>query len=345
MHAVGIGPQEFQKERERQVLKYSRQTNGPNIFRGLDTSLIGGLWFFTVVARRKGFGVAAPELYVTQGAVSQRIRDLERRLGAKLFVRIGRTVSLTAAGEELFGVINGSFHDIQTKIAAFAREQQQVGLVVSCTPSLAMEWLLPRLSSWYSTSSNIKVQIRAEYHRMNREIMLNENIDVAIRYDCENYDDLHVVDLMEEQIFPVCTSSYWNDNQQFCDVSALDRLTLLHDAEPWVGAEPDIEWRGWLGAQGAPKIDSGRGERYNLAQMATRAALLHEGLAMGRSILVADYLADGRLIRPFGPAATTGARYRLLTTVPADGAVALFASWLTDALKSSADSIFNDRAT
>lgn len=321
------------------MLNFGRHVSGTNVFRGLDTSLIGGLWFFTVVGRRKGFGAAAPELYVTQGAVSQRIRELERRLGAKLFARVGRNVTLTAAGEELFGVVNGSFHDIQAKLAAVVREQQQIGLVVSCTPSLAMEWLLPRLNSWHSTSSNIKIQMRAEYHRMTRDIMLNENIDVAIRYDRENYDDLHVVDLFEEQLFPVCTSSYWHDNQRFSSVSELERLTLLHDADPWVGAEPDIEWRGWIDAQGAPQIESRRAERYNLAQMAIRAALLHQGPAMGRSILVADYLTDGRLIRPFGPAVATGARYRLLTTEPLDGTVGLFASWLMDELQATANSI------
>lgn len=128
--------------------------------------------------------------------------------------------------------------------------------------------------------------------------MLNETIDVAIRYDRESYDDLSVIDLFEEQLFPVCTSSYWHKNQRFSDVSDLERLTLLHDAEPWMGAESDVECRGWIEAQGIPEIDSGRAERYNLSQMAIRAALLHQGLAMGRSILVADYLSDGRLIRP-----------------------------------------------
>ncbi|TIS79725.1 MAG: LysR family transcriptional regulator [Mesorhizobium sp.] len=321
------------------MLNFGRHTSGTNFLCGLDPSLIGGLWFFTVVGRRKGFGVAASELYVTQGAVSQRIRELERRLGAKLFVRVGRGITLTALGEDLFGVVNRSFHDIQAKITAISREQQRVGLVVSCTPSLAMEWLLPRLNSWQSTSSNTKIQIRAEYHRLTRETMLNENIDVAIRYDREGYDDLNVIDLFEEQLFPVCTSSYWHKNQRFSDVSDLERLTLLHDAEPWMGAEPDVEWRGWIEAQGIPEIDSGRGERYNLAQMAMRAALLHQGLAMGRSILVADYLSDGRLIRPFGQAGAVGARYRLLTTEPVDSTVALFASWLKDELKSSAGNI------
>jgi LysR family glycine cleavage system transcriptional activator len=321
------------------MLKPGRHIGAPTIFRGLDTALIGGLWFFTVVGRRQGFGLAAPELYVTQGAVSQRIRELERRLGTKLFVRVGRGVTLTAAGEDLFGTVNSSFHDIHAKIAAFHRERQQVSLTVSCTPSVAMEWLLPRLNSWNRLSGNAKVQIRAEYHRMTREIMLNENIDVAIRYDREDYDDLHVVDLFEEQIFPVCTSSYWHDHRCFDDLSELEQLTLLHDAEPWVGAMPDVEWRDWVEAQGATAIDCDRGERYNLAQMATRAALLHQGVAMGRSILVADCLADGRLIRPFGPTAAIGARYRLLTTEPAEDLVALFASWLKEELESSASSI------
>lgn len=322
-------------------MNISPSIRSANVFRGLDTSLIGSLWFFTVVARQKGFGAAARELYVTQGAVSQRIRQLEHRLGAKLFARMGRGVTLTAAGEDLFAVINGSFHDIEAKIAAFVRDRQQASLVVSCIPSLSMEWLLPRIDSWHNSSNNTKIQIRAEFHRITREIMLNENIDVAIRYDHETYHDLHVIDLFEEKIFPVCTASYWRNNNQLDCIPELSRLTLLHDLEPWVGAERCIEWRSWIESQGASNIDADRGQHYNLAQMAMRAALLDQGLAMGRSILTADYLASGRLMRPFGSAAAPGAKYRLLTLEPVgdSGIVAQFASWMKEELEISAKSV------
>ena len=311
------------------------------MFRSLDASLIGDLWFFAVAARRKGFGAAARELHVTQGAVSQRIRHLEDRLGAQLFIRAGRGVALTPIGETLFVVVNESFRNIESKVSGLTRERQQVGLVVSCTPSLSMEWLLPRLSAWYSFSRNAKVQIRAEYHRVNREIMTNEGIDVAIRYDREDYDDLHAIDLFEEQIFPVCTETYWRNHREFRGVTALKHLTLLHDADPWVGAGSCIEWRNWVEAQNASDIDVNRGAFFNLAQMAMRTALLHQGLAMGRSILVADHLANGRLMRPFGTATTCGARYRFLTLAPPRrGSIEeRLASWMQEQLTLSAKSV------
>ena len=80
---------------------------------GLDASLIGDLWFFEAAARLQGFSSAARELHVTQGAVSQRIRHLEERLGIKLFERFGRNISLTLEGESLFSILSQSFKTIE----------------------------------------------------------------------------------------------------------------------------------------------------------------------------------------------------------------------------------------
>ena len=75
----------------------------------LDPSLVGDLWFFEVAARLQGFSAAARELHVTQGAVSQRIRHLEQRLGFKVFERFGRRVTLTMEGESLFSLAGRFF--------------------------------------------------------------------------------------------------------------------------------------------------------------------------------------------------------------------------------------------
>lgn len=56
---------------------------------------------FLTVAQFRSFSAAADQLHLTQPAVSKRIALLEHQLGVKLFDRIGRTVSLTQAGEEL----------------------------------------------------------------------------------------------------------------------------------------------------------------------------------------------------------------------------------------------------
>ena len=56
---------------------------------------------FIAAAELESFSLAAEQLYLTQPAVSKRVATLEEALGARLFDRIGRRVSLTEAGREL----------------------------------------------------------------------------------------------------------------------------------------------------------------------------------------------------------------------------------------------------
>ena len=56
---------------------------------------------FTAVARYGSFTRAARELHLSQPAVSQQIKLLEQEAGLPLFEHIGRTIHVTAAGEEL----------------------------------------------------------------------------------------------------------------------------------------------------------------------------------------------------------------------------------------------------
>jgi len=312
-----------------------------NEFLRLDASLIGDLWFFEAAARSRGFSAAAQELNVTQGAVSQRIRHLEERLQVKLFVRFGRGITLTVEGETLHQMLSRAFQSIEAGAAATARTGRPKGLVVSCAPSLSMEWLLPRLSAWYRLAENTKIQIRAEFHAVNRETLANEGIEIAIRYDHVNYHDLGVIELYEERIFPVCTPSYWEAHGRFRKARDLADLTLLHDASPWVGATQTTEWRTWFEEIGAHGMNYEQGEYFNLAQMAVRAALLDQGIAMGRSLLVAHYLREGRLIRPFGKASVRGARYRFLTHTPVkgNGLLARLAHWLRNEMRATARGI------
>lgn len=64
----------------------------------MDTEL---LKTFLEVSRTRHFGRAAESLYLTQSAVSFRIRQLENQLGVNLFTRHRNNIRLTAAGEKL----------------------------------------------------------------------------------------------------------------------------------------------------------------------------------------------------------------------------------------------------
>ena len=59
------------------------------------------LEIFAIAAQTGSFSAAAERLLMTQPAVSQHIQDLEASLGAKLFARGRRGVTLTPAGETL----------------------------------------------------------------------------------------------------------------------------------------------------------------------------------------------------------------------------------------------------
>ena len=56
---------------------------------------------FTAVAKTGSFSLAAEQLHLTQPAVSKRVASLELKLGARLFDRFGRRISLTEAGRQL----------------------------------------------------------------------------------------------------------------------------------------------------------------------------------------------------------------------------------------------------
>ena len=56
---------------------------------------------FTTLARVGSFTLAALELFITQSAVSHAIKSLEQELDCRLFDRLGRSVKLTRAGQQL----------------------------------------------------------------------------------------------------------------------------------------------------------------------------------------------------------------------------------------------------
>lgn len=60
-----------------------------------------GLLTFERVARHLNFARAAAELEVTPTAVSRTVKQIEAKLGVRLFNRTTRSVALTEAGAEL----------------------------------------------------------------------------------------------------------------------------------------------------------------------------------------------------------------------------------------------------
>src|SRR6478736_391878 len=67
---------------------------------------------FVAVARTRNFRRAAIEQHVSVSSLSQRLRDLEERLGVRLMNRTTRSVALTEAGELLLARVGPAMADV-----------------------------------------------------------------------------------------------------------------------------------------------------------------------------------------------------------------------------------------
>jgi DNA-binding transcriptional LysR family regulator len=105
------------------------------------------------------FTAAAQELNVTQAAVSRMVRLLERRLGYALFRRHANALELTAQGEALLSGVTDSFDLIARFADQVAAMRAGPVLTVGVGPALAVNWLIPRLTSFYRVHPDVEVQL------------------------------------------------------------------------------------------------------------------------------------------------------------------------------------------
>ena len=91
-----------------------------------------------------------------------------------------------------------------------------------------------------------------------------------------------------------------------------------------------IDWRMWLMAAGVEGVDPTRGPIYSHSSMVVQAAINGEGVALGRTVLIAEDLAAGRLVKPFELALAAEWAYYVVYPLPAleRPKVRAFRDWL-----------------
>jgi DNA-binding transcriptional LysR family regulator len=116
---------------------------------------------FLEVAEKRSFTKAAATLGTSQSSVSHTVRRLESRLGVRLLSRSTRSVSPTAAGEELIATLKPALQDIDTKIGALGELREKPAGMVRITASrhAAQTVLLPALSGLMHQYPDIHVAL------------------------------------------------------------------------------------------------------------------------------------------------------------------------------------------
>lgn len=300
------------------------------MYKALTPSTLAWLRSFDAAARHGSFTQAARELCITQGAVSQQVKQLELTLGFPLLVRQPGQLLLTREGKDLAPALERAFNLIRNALEEIDALDRPMGITLSCSPSFAIRWLTPRLNHLQADHPQIDVQLYGEFHKLNRSQMMNEGLEAAIRYDTGSYTNLAAACFLEEYLLPVASPEFVAVHTAMLagGPAALDPALLLHDARAWDGVGDDEEWRIWLRGADVVIPSLSTGKRFNLAQLALGAALEGEGIAMGRLALVYEDLKAGRLVDLFGTAVRSTASYHFLSAAERSPRVTTIMNWL-----------------
>ncbi|TZG36464.1 transcriptional regulator GcvA [Agrobacterium sp. B1(2019)] len=249
-----------------------------------------GLQAFEAAARYRSVTLASNELNVTPGAVSLQIRELEARLGVQLFSRKPRSIQLTREGERYYGALRTAFRMMREATAELTARSEITVLTLSCTPTFAVQWLMPRLPAFQQQHPQVDVRISVT----NRLVDFSrDDVDLAVRHGSGHYDGLESIRFIDDSTLPVCAPQLLEKYGPLQEVGDLKSIPLLHD-------ENRNEWRRWLEAAGASDVDASGGTVFIDSNGALDAAKAGHGIALTRRSLVSRELAEGALIAPFG---------------------------------------------
>jgi LysR family glycine cleavage system transcriptional activator len=257
---------------------------------------------FEAAARRGGFQAAGTELNVSANAIGRLVKVLEDWLGVALFKRLSRGVVITEAGRGYLGSIEGLLDQLADATADLQRLETSNVLTVSGAPSLVSRWLVPRLGRLTERHPDFEVRIltSAQLTDFGRD-----EVDVAIRHGCGTYPGLRSDLLMREEFFPVCSPALLARGPRLREPADLSQHVLLHQPCDQHTAD-QLDWARWLAAVGASEVDARQGPRFSLSHLALQAAAADQGIALASSAYLADDLAAGRLVRPFGDLSVQG---------------------------------------
>lgn len=259
---------------------------------------------FEAAARHRNYTRAGEELGLTQAAVSYQIKSLEQRVGAVLFMRSGRNMELTPAGQQLAPRIAQAFATLERAFADFSEGEESV-LTIACFQSYASKFLAPRLGKFQLANPDIAVRLDVGDHFVDLEA---GECDVAIRLSADVPDSLMSYDLEPLELAPCASAEF----------------IAQHDwplsGRPQIPGElrisPGFDWWAlWDAASGVAMPDgvrSQRGLQFDTQVLDAAAAMSGDGVAILATFLFSEEFASGRLQRIGVEPAYPGQMFRLI---------------------------------
>jgi len=248
---------------------------------------------FEAAARLLSFTAAARELFVTQSAVSRQVQHLEEQLGVKLFHRRTRALQLTEPGALYFREVARALQQLREATATVRAPANPV-ITVTTTVTFASLWLVPRLTRFQASHSDIAIHVAAENAVRSLD---RDGLDLAVRYSGHDLAGEGALRLFGERVAPVCSPEFAKKRGPIRSPEDLLRMPLLHFEDPDV-ATPWLSWEVWLEAMRVRNPKVPRGLRFSHYDQLVQAASAGQGIGLGRFPIVQRLLNEGGLVTP-----------------------------------------------
>jgi LysR family glycine cleavage system transcriptional activator len=270
---------------------------------------------FEAFARLGKMSLAADELCVTHGAVSRQVRSLEALCGVKLTQGPRNALKLTDAGERLARSLGRTFDELEQSFlevrAAADRE-----LHISCVGTLAMKWLIPRLSGFHARHPNLSIRVTEAYGPVD---FTREPFDAAIRLtESVTGDGLTATPFLDNFHGPVVAPELARGG---LDLARTPRLHTRPHRQAWTE---------WSEHAGVPVPEAPENREYEHLFYMLEAAVAGLGVGLSPWIYVANDIAAGRLVAPFGFTPTPARFHLILPGSPPKRGLKAFREWLIE---------------
>lgn len=294
---------------------------------------LGTLRAFESVARLRSVQLAAVELHVTPGAVSQQVKALEADLGVQLVRRRGNEMELTEQGLRGRDQLSAGLRLLQQGVERMRTRNRPRRLRLTVEPALAANWLIRRLPKYRALPGALDVLLDPAKELVD---IARGEADIGIRFGQGRYPGLESINLFEDEIFPVCSPGYLalNPIKKPEDLKHHHLLRL-----DWRATNPWPDWQEWLEVAGVLDPADGGADFIDIERRSTvirdtglllNAVLDGQGVALGQASLVADHIKEKRLVAPFARRLKTGFGYFLVHPQGADERpeIKVFRDWI-----------------
>ncbi|UES36380.1 LysR family transcriptional regulator [Roseibium aggregatum] len=257
------------------------------------------LVFFEAAMRHLNFTEAAEELFVTQAAVSKRIRQLEDWLGVDLFERSGRRLQPTEAGTYLAEKTGMTLDYLTQALSALKVPERPVVRIASVT-ALAAFWLQPKLKEFALSDEACLFNLATADDLGD---LLKPEHDLVILHGDGRFPGWQSELLFQEVLTPVGMPEIIEALRSGGGGKQPALLNYPRLAPNW------IDWTGWIQRTGRLDLKDWPLQLCASYNQSVGRALKGIGIALGALPLLREEIASGRLVPLEGATLRTGMGY------------------------------------